>query len=171
MTGPLFEIRSVPTFRDLHGRFATAEHELLEQRRPLIQKLGRVWKELAQDEAPVRSGQFRDSIGYRTFIEGGALGFRGVMAQPLATFIVRGTRAHVIAARRGSALRFFWPGGPAGPGIYFFARVNHPGTRANRFTTRAYQRWRPVAREDLARISLRYVRTLQGQARGVNTYE
>ena len=40
-----------------------------------------------------------------------------------------GTKEHPIAARRAKALRFFWEKGPAGPGVYFFKRVQHPGYR------------------------------------------
>lgn len=41
-----------------------------------------------------------------------------------------GARPHVIRARRAKALRFRWHGK-----IVFFARVNHPGNRPNRFLT------------------------------------
>jgi hypothetical protein len=51
-----------------------------------------------------------------------------------------GTRPHEIRARKAKALRFYWEKGPRGPGIYFFARVHHPGYRP------AFD-WRRVALE------------------------
>ena len=30
-------------------------------------------------------------------------------------------------------LRFWWDRGPGGPDIYYFFRVNHPGTRGQRW--------------------------------------
>ena len=43
-----------------------------------------------------------------------------------------GTQSHVIQSPF-DALRFFWPNGPNGPGIYFFASVFHPDTEPRPF--------------------------------------
>ncbi|HEY4452388.1 MAG TPA: hypothetical protein VGN13_12435 [Solirubrobacteraceae bacterium] len=47
-------------------------------------------------------------------------------------YVHEGTHPHVIEAKSGS-LGFYWENGPDGPGMYYFKRVQHPGTRANRF--------------------------------------
>jgi hypothetical protein len=48
---------------------------------------------------------------------------------PYAMVLERGSRPHVIRARRASVLAFYWDRGPRGPGMYFYPRVHHPGTR------------------------------------------
>src|SRR3972149_5928393 len=105
MADPL-SFRSTPTFRELNGRFARAGAELLESRRDLMRDLGRRFAELSRTEAPSRTGGFRESIGFRTFAEGSAFGFRIHMAQPLGGWILEGTAAHVISARHAMALSF-----------------------------------------------------------------
>ena len=159
-----FEIKATPTFRDMQGRFAAANAELLNVRRDLMREEGRRMKILAQDEAPGQTYKFKRSIGFRTFVESAAVGFRVHMAQPLGKFIQEGTIRHPISAVRGMALRFFWAEGPQGPGIYFFKSVNHPGTAANPFMKRAYRKWRPHGVVALRRISTWYVRTIQGRS-------
>ena len=154
MADPL-SFRSTPTFRELNGRFARASAELLESRRDLMRDLGRRFAELSRTEAPSRTGSFRESIGFRTFAEGSAFGFRIHMAQPLGQFILEGTAAHIISARYAMALRFEWHGE-----IVFFKSVHHPGTKPNPFMSRAYRQWLPESREGLRRISLRYQQTL-----------
>src|SRR3990167_655251 len=156
MADPL-SFRSTPTFRELNGRFARAGTELFESRRDLMRDLGRRFAELSRTEAPARTWSFRESIGFRTFAEGSAFGFRIHMAQPLGTFILEGTEAHVISARDAAALYFYWPkigmdvvvpkgggfpthvsGGKLWVGKGF---VDHPGTKPNPFTSRAYRQW------------------------------
>lgn len=151
----LWQFQSIPTFRDLQGRFTKAEEQLLESRRDLMRDLGKRYTEIARDEAPKRTGQFADNIRFRTFIEGNSLGFRISSPQPLGKFIVLGTKPHVIAAKNVQFLRFYWEKGPEGPGVYFFRSVNHPGTKPNRFHDRAYRKWRPEAESSLKMISTR----------------
>jgi len=158
-----FQIKATPTFRDMMGRFAAANAELLNVRRDLMREEGRRFTMLAQDEAPGQSYKFKRSIGFRTFVESDAVGFRVHMAQPLGTFIQEGTRPHPITAH-GKSLRFFWPSGPQGPGIYFFYSVRHPGTNPNPFMARAYRKWRPHGQQALRRISTWYVETIRGQS-------
>jgi len=158
----MFRLTSKPTFRDLRGRFTKANEQLLQDRRQLVRDQGKRFVKLAIDEAPERTGKFKKSIRYKTFVEGNGVGFTVTTKQPLGTFIVRGTKAHVIPARRAPALRFWWDKGPRGPDIYYFKSVNHPGTKPNKFISRAYRRWIPGARSDLRRISTRFARHLGG---------
>ena len=51
---------------------------------------------------------------------------------PYAGYVSEGTIAHRIPkGGGGKVLRFNWPSGPSGPGVYFFKSVWHPGTDAN----------------------------------------
>jgi hypothetical protein len=50
---------------------------------------------------------------------------------PLALIHHEGTRPHTIVPRTATVLRFM----PSGGGMVFTSRVNHPGTRPNRYLT------------------------------------
>ena len=161
-----FEIKSTPTHRDLQGRFTGANSELLNVRRDLMRDEGRRMVSFAQEEAPERTGEFKRRIGFRSFAEADAVGFRVHMPQPLGTFIQEGTVRHRIPlGTGGKVLRFFWEDGPQGPGIYFFKWVDHPGTAANPFMARAYKKWRPHGKQTLRKISTWYVETIRGQSK------
>ncbi len=151
----MLEFKATPSFRDLQGRFAKANADLLVSRLELMRELGRRMADLSQDEAPEKTGAFKRTIGAYTFVEGQAIGFRIRMAQPLGSFILEGTHAHIISARNAMALRF-----EVGGRIVFAKSVQHPGTKPNRFTSRAYRQWLPEARTGLRRISLHYQQTL-----------
>jgi hypothetical protein len=167
-----------PPFRDIAGRFAKANQQLLEDRREMVRTLGRRYVELAKEEAPKKSGEFAKGHLFRTFIQGDRIGFNAYSPQPLGTFIIRGTATHHIAANAASALYFFWPkvgmftvvpksGGFAthvSDGKLWVGKgyVSHPGTKPNEYTRRAYDRWKPEARPALRQIALRYVATIQG---------
>lgn len=100
----------------------------------------------AQQEAPVDTGRLRSSLTVQPFkMTGPYKGEGGVGVSkrtvPYAGFVMYGTRAHIIRARRARFLRFYWP--KVGR-VVFFKSVNHPGTKANRFLERALNR---VARD------------------------
>ena len=71
-----------------------------------------------------RTGLLEGSIGWRA--EGdGALVYAGGPTAPHAWYVESGTEAHVIEPRPGrKALRWY----PAGGGVAFAGRVQHPGT-------------------------------------------
>jgi hypothetical protein len=158
----VFSISAVPTFRDIHGRFAKASEQLLQGHRELMRSQAPRFVMLAREEAPKRSGEFADNIRYRTFVEENAVGFSVTTPQPLGKWIVKGTRPHMIRAKNAGSLRFNWSKGPKGPGVYFMKSVRHPGTKKNPFVSRAYRRWLPGARADFDRVSTNFVRTLAG---------
>ncbi len=175
----VLQIISKPTFRDLRGRFARADEALLTEKRERIRALGRRYVEIARQEAPERTGKFRKSLIYRTFQSGDEVGFTAYSQQPLGTFIVLGTKPHIIQARQKSALYFFWPKVgmdtivPKGGGFKTHVAggrlwigkgyVNHPGTQPNPYHERAYATWLPEAEIELRRISLKYVEVIQGK--------
>jgi len=79
-----------------------------------------------RDAAPVAAesgGTMRDSIRVNPI----PFGLEVEVPTDYASYTIEDTQPHEIAARRASALRFFWPAvGPPQP--RFFQRVQHPGT-------------------------------------------
>jgi len=145
----------IPTFRDLGGRFAKANHALLEIRRDEIRGEARRLTGLAQVEAPMKTGEFASNIRYRTHVAGNSVGFSVSAPFPLSAFIIKGTKPHRIPKDRrppGKPLAF-----DVGGQTVFAYSVNHPGTKANPFIGRAYRRWLPGGRAMLRRISTRYI--------------
>jgi hypothetical protein len=180
MTSP-FEVTSSPTFRDMEGRFTKASDELLEARRDELRQLGQKFVQVMRSEAPAgKTGAFRRSIVFRTFESGDELSMRTYSAQPLGTWIVEGTRRHPITATNARALYFFWPkvgmftvvpkrGGfktHVSGGKYIVGKgyVDHPGTKANDYVSRAYYRLEDDIDQSLKRISTRFVKVLNGEA-------
>lgn len=65
-----------------------------------------------------------------------------------ASFVKDGTRPHVIRAKKGKLLSFYWP--KAGKQM-FLAKVNHPGTKANGWWNAGLNRWSSLLQESLRR--------------------
>lgn len=81
-----------------------------------------------------RAGHLRDTITTRTYVDGqGNIVWAVGSTHPVALLHHEGTRPHVILGR--PILAFFWPkaAGDANQGRMFLPRVNHPGTRPNRY--------------------------------------
>lgn len=168
----LFQLRSIPPFRDKRGRFQAAEAALNRERQAVIASEARRFLRYAREEAPGR--RYPRQLDVATFMQGTHLGFHLTGPEPLSTFILKGTRPHRIAPRRARALRFFWPRIGAAAvvprqagfrthfrgGVLWIGKgyVNHPGTRPNRFVGRAFRRWLPGARKVLRRLSDAFVR-------------
>jgi len=163
-SGFVFELK--PTFRDLRGRFAIANEDLLESRRELLRIEARRYVELAGEEAPGGPGHtVANQIGFATFAEGDVLGFRTRLGQ-IASWQSIGTGLYgplgqVIRPKSARVLHFFIKGTE-----FFRAWVR--GVRPNSYLGRAYRRWLPGAGENLRKIALRYSRVLaSGQKGGV----
>lgn len=175
-----FEITANPTFKDLAGRFAKAEKELLDARRDEMRELGKRFVILLREEAPQgKTGKFRQSISYKTFQEGEALTMRTYHARPLGDWIIGGTKPHKIEATKAGALYFFWPKvgawtvvpkkgrgftGMSG-GKFWIGKgyVNHPGTKPNDYASRAYEKGKDDINTSMRKISTRYVKALNGE--------
>lgn len=96
----------------------------------------------ARAEAPFKTGRLRANLKVEPFrMTGPYKGEGGVGVSkkdvPYAGYVMYGTKPHVIRARRAKFLRFYWP--KVGR-VVFFKKVNHPGTKANRFLERALNR-------------------------------
>lgn len=161
-SGFMFELR--PTFRDLKGRFAVANHDLLESRRELVRVEARRYVELAGEEAPGGVGHtVANQIGFATFNEGDVLGLRARLGK-IASWHDTGTGIYgplgqVIRPKTARALHFF-----IGGEEFFRAWVR--GVRPNAYLGRAYRRWFAGAGENLRKIALRYSRTLRSGTKG-----
>ena len=155
---PAFKLTINPTFRDLAGRFATANKNLLEDRRSILQAEGRRFQSIARAEAPKKTGDFARGIKWRSFIRANAVGFTISTPKPLGDWIARGTPPHVIVPRGpGYPLRFVI----GGRTIYTY-RVNHPGTKPNPFMQRAKDKWMPGAMTNIRRIATRWKTNVSG---------
>lgn len=154
-----FKLTVRPTFRDLAGRFARADQNLLAGRRNMVKNLAKTARDLYVEEAPEDTGDFKSGIRYRTFIQGERIGFTISTPQPLGKFIIGGTKAHIITPRGNYPLRFEASDGS----IVFTYLVNHPGTSPNPFNQRAIDRFMPDAEADLRRLSTRYATEVTGR--------
>lgn len=105
--------------------------------RMLIEKATRFQMAARAQLAPHRkSGCLEDSMVKRIEQIDGDLAVRIVNdtspCSPTRTsyslMVHNGTTPHLIMARNGGLLSFYWATGPNGPGQYFFRSVNHPGT-------------------------------------------
>ncbi len=161
-SGFTFELR--PTFRDLQGRFAEANEDLLESRRELIRIEARRYVELAGEESPGGPGHtVAEQIGYATFVEADVMGFRARLGQ-IARWQSIGTGIYgpfgvVIRPKTARALHFFIDGEE-----FFRAWVR--GVKPNAYLGRAYRRWFAGAGENLRKVALRYSRILASGRKG-----
>lgn len=76
----------------------------------------------------------RDTITKRFVPEGGGISIWIGSSSPIARLHHEGTKPHEIVPRNGRFLVFYWP--KIGR-VVFLKRVNHPGTKANRYLTDA----------------------------------
>lgn len=83
---------------------------------------------------PRRPGTLRDSIVKRIGTHRGRFAVLVGSDRPETLWHHEGTQPHVIVATKAPRLVFYW--GRVGR-VVAFQRVNHPGTRPNRFLTRA----------------------------------
>lgn len=167
-----------PPFRDLKGRFTKANEELVKAKRDEMRTLGSNITARFKSAAPVgKTGKFRDSHTFKTFERGTDIELRFYSASPLGTYIRRGTKPHVIRAKRAKALAFFWPkvgmqtfvpkaGFPITGelnGAFWIGKgfVNHPGTKPNPYQERALASMSPAMRDSLNKIAGRWTETVK----------
>ena len=154
-----FRVDSKPTFRDLQGRFAKANDELLNIRRAEMRTLGRQFVNIAGEEAPGGKGRtVARGIRFRSFVTANSVGFSATPGQ-IGEWHIQGTgifgpRRRPIRPKRAKALHFFIDSEE-----FFMPSVK--GIKPNPFFDRAHKRWEPMAQKALARISTRYVTELQ----------
>lgn len=162
----IFKATVVPPFRNVSGAFAKANKQLIEVQRSGLRTLGELWYEQVQKEAPVgRTGKFRTSHSWRTFETSQGIQLRTYAPQPLATWITKGTKPHLIVARKAKALRFLWENGPRSSkkftAYHFYTWVWHPGTKPNDYLGRVHRAWMPFAREELNKMGRKVIMELK----------
>lgn len=86
--------------------------------------------------APRRTGAFANGIRMRQQASsGGGLTYNFTAGDPLATWIIEGTKPHKIEPHRvGGVLRFVAASGD----VVFTRHVDHPGTKPNDFPQKAW---------------------------------
>lgn len=128
-------------------RFRTVATAWADELEPLI-------LERLRDAAPVgkgpEAGRLRDSMrGRRQFTATGLrLEFRSDASY--VSFVLKGTKAHVIRPRSAKVL--YWQDGGGG---HFARMVHHPGTKANPFVSRAVDPLRPLIAARMASAVVR----------------
>ncbi len=90
--------------------------------------LANIVKEAPVDEGRLSGSYQWEKLGPMSYAIGSNVAYRW--------FVIGGTRPHVIEAKVGQALHFFWV--QAG-GFVFFKSIQHPGTKANPFIDRALE--------------------------------
>lgn len=92
-------------------------------------------KSLAITLAPRKTGNLAEHIVKRIGkLDGRTVVLVGPTNVPYSLYVSKGTEPHVIRARNGPNLVFFWP--KVGK-VVAFPQVNHPGTKPNRYLLRA----------------------------------
>ncbi len=174
-----FTVTSKPTFRDLQGRFAKAEKELINIRREELRQEGRALVKLVQkkteQKVKQRNAKLEKGIRFKTFQRGDNVELSVTAPEKAAP--------HRIQAKNAKALAFGWPKigmnvvVPKAGGFSTHVRngrlwvgkgyVDHPGgSLVPLFTpilAAALREWESSrGRVVLNRISLRYITELNG---------
>lgn len=130
-----FTVGEPPPIQDGRVLWAVGASRWARVAGPMVKKALREKAPVGQGNAAAgrKPGAFQNSFSYRSqMTSAGALLITFRSSDPVAPFIIRGTRPHVIVPRTARVLHFRTASGPV-----FAARVNHPGTRANFFASRA----------------------------------
>lgn len=153
-----FRVESNPTFRDINWKFAKANKELLDIRREEMRTLGRQFVKIAGAESPGGEGHtVARGIRFRTFVSSDAVGF-SVTPGKIGQWHIEGTgiygpRRRRIRSPRGKVLAFEIGGTK-------LFRWSVKGVRPTPFFQRAYDKWEPLTRKALQRISTRWTEEL-----------
>lgn len=149
-----FQIEAT-NIRDIKGRFALVRDKLAaEYARELMRDSGRLVVKHLGEEAPVgkhytfRGKEYdpkkrlRDSFFYRTYVQGKKIILSIYSsARDILEYVVQGTRPHPIFPKKpGGLLAFYWARKEKS---VIVSSVQHPGTIANRFQERAYEKAEP----------------------------
>lgn len=95
------------------------------------------WAEQKEHGYQNKTGRLTASMKWRTW-EPSTFGYKGEIktTAPYARFVDMGTRPHVIRAKGGGMLRFYWP--KVGAWVQF-KQVQHPGFKGAGFSAAAVQ--------------------------------
>lgn len=147
-----------PEIQAVLREMGSADKTFAKTYREEVRILGAQWLEIAREEAPVEhgpgasaeAGTLRDSLTFRTYIRSDGVEMRAYPESPIGKWVIQGTSPHSENAHTPPPhMVFYWERGFAGPGVYRFKHVNHPGAKPNPFLDRAYDRWLPDAEKSL----------------------
>jgi len=171
-TGKAFIQIEATNIRDIKGRFVLVRDKLaMEYARELMRDSGRVLVRELKEEAPVGKHytfkgkeyepekRLRDSFFYRTFVRGKKIVLSVYSrAMLILSFVTQGTRSHPIFPRKpGGKLAFWWARKRKS---VILSSVQHPGTIANAFQERAYEKADPELDVLLRKAALKTARAL-----------
>ena len=155
-------------FRDARGRFSIRRSLLVKGRRDALRKIGRLVTAALKKNAPNKTGVFAKGLFYRTYERGYKTIMRTYAGGPhgyLLSWIIDGTDPHPIPKggsaemmAKGYPLRFYWPKGPQGAGVYRFWSVNHPGTDPNPFIDKTADQVEEEVYRELQKVAVSVVR-------------
>ena len=118
---------------DVEVHRAELERQFIPIGRRAVNEVARDIEREAKRRVPVRTGHTRSTIrAHEARVSGPFRIGTEVTAGGAAVYLERGTRPHIIRARRAHALHFNWHGREV-----FFKSVHHPGTRARPFMSEA----------------------------------
>jgi hypothetical protein len=99
--------------------------------------------------APRRTGHFASTIRYRQTVSGDSILMEFLGENPLASWILDGTKPHAIEPKNaGGVLRFLAASGD----VVFTRHVDHPGTKPNPFDALAWSNSRAEVTAVLQRL-------------------
>jgi len=99
----------------------------------------------AKLNAPVKKSFLRNHID--ATIKNGSLTGEVIVKVNYGIFVHEGTKPHIILPLRAKVLAWKY-----GKGMKFAKRVNHPGTKANPFLSKAVNKERPIYQKNLLNI-------------------
>jgi hypothetical protein len=127
----------MPDLRDLRNRIRVRAYFAVSDSAPRLQQTLRT-------TSPRDTGEM---ISKTTVVPRG-LEATARAATPYASMVRSGTRPHVIRAKPGKRLRFFWP---VTNRVMYLPKVNHPGTKSNDWWDNAIRQWPQYLRDSLRR--------------------
>lgn len=106
-------------------------------------------QENAKLNAPVKKGFLRNKID--AIIKNASLTGQIIVKVSYGIFVHEGTKPHIIRPKLKKMLAWR-SGGGRGKGFIFAKIVNHPGTKANPFLSKAVDKERPTYQQNLINI-------------------
>jgi hypothetical protein len=155
-----FRLSFTPSPENAAAKFARLRRDgIYESIARLAQQADVIILGALQDAAPHRTGEFASAIHSAQIASAGSqlrLDYRA--PNPLASWILHGTRPHIIEPKNPSGVLAFL----ASSGDVVFAhRVEHPGTAANDFPVRAWSSVSGDVAEILAKLGPGIMEQLQ----------
>lgn len=129
----------------LNQHLASMEAGLERSAKVIVRELAAQMKRALRSEAPQGTGALRHGLSYRVSGTSTNATARFFDSQSYAFFVIKGTKAHAVQPIH--RLDISWPGAPHPVGF-----IQHPGAKANPFTSRAMDKVEHDAEAPLAAV-------------------